>query len=106
MPKYMITGSYTAEGARGLLKEGASGRLAAVRELAKSAGGSVEAAYFAFGKTDIFVVVDVPDAAAAAAISITVGAAGSVKIRTIPLLSVEEVDAAARKSIAYRPPGA
>ena len=106
MPRYLIMASYTAEGARGLLKEGASGRVGAIEQMAKASGGSVEAIYFAFGKTDVFVVVDAPDAATAAAISITVNAGGGATTRTIPLLTVEEVDAATRKAISYRPPGA
>ena len=106
MPKYLIMASYTAEGARGLLREGASGRVGAIEQMTKAAGGSVEAIYFAFGKTDVFVVVDVPDAATAAAVSITVSAGGGATTRTIPLLSVAEVDAATHKAISYRPPGA
>jgi hypothetical protein len=49
MPKYLFTGSYTAEGARGLLKEGGSGRRAATEKMLKSLGGTLEAYYFAFG---------------------------------------------------------
>ena len=40
MPKYLFTGSYTAEGARGVLKEGGSGRREATEKLVASLGGS------------------------------------------------------------------
>ena len=45
--KYLITGSYTAQGAKGVLAEGGSGRVTAVRQLIESAGGRLEAFYFA-----------------------------------------------------------
>ncbi|MEO5964865.1 MAG: GYD domain-containing protein [Candidatus Limnocylindrales bacterium] len=51
MPKYLLTGSYTAEGARGVLKEGGTGRRAATEKLIASLGGTMEAYYFASGTT-------------------------------------------------------
>ena len=39
------------------------------------------------------------------ALSIAVNASGAVNLRTIPLITPEEVDAAAKKQVAYRPPG-
>src|SRR3984893_5609948 len=68
MPKFMVQASYTAEGTRGLLKDGGSGRRNAVEKLIKSAGGKLESVYFAFGEDDVFVVADVPDNTTAAAI--------------------------------------
>jgi hypothetical protein len=38
MPKYLIEGSYTAEGLRGLMKDKASGRKAEVEKLLANAG--------------------------------------------------------------------
>ena len=76
MPKFMINGSYSTEGIKGVLKEGGSGRVAAIEQLASAVGGSVETAYFAFGGSDIYVIVDLPDNASAAAIAATVGAVG------------------------------
>ncbi len=49
MPKYLFQASYTAEGAKGLLKEGGTKRRAAVEQLIKSVGGTLEAFYFALG---------------------------------------------------------
>ena len=106
MPKYLFVASYTSEGARGLLKDGGSGRKSAIEKLARSAGGKLEHIWYAFGEDDVFLVVDVPDNAAAAAVSLTVGASGAARCRTVPLLTVEEIDAAAKKSVDYRKPGA
>jgi uncharacterized protein with GYD domain len=50
-------------------------------------------------------VKDLPDNISAVAISLAVNAAGAVQIKTVPLLSPEEVDEATKKSVDYRPPG-
>ena len=105
MPKYLFTGSYTAEGARGVLKEGGSGRRAATDKLIESLGGTVEAYYFAFGSDDFYLIADLPSNAAAAAGALTAGASGAIGTRTIVLLTPEEVDAATKLSPSYRPPG-
>lgn len=106
MPKYLITGSYTQAGIKGVLGEGGSSRRAAVDKLAASVGGNVESFYFGFGGDDFFVTVDLPGHEAAAAVAMTVAASGAVSPRTIVLLTPEEVDAAAKLSPAYRAPGA
>ncbi len=106
MPKYMIAASYTQEGVKGLLKDGGSGRRAAVEQLVKSVGGSLEGIYFAFGNDDVYVIVDAPDNATAAGVSLTVTASGAVRTRTDVLITPEEMDEAAGKSVDYRPPGA
>jgi uncharacterized protein with GYD domain len=106
MPKMMVKASYTADGARGLMKEGGSGRRAAVKALVEGLGGKMEAFYFAYGEADAIVIVDVPDATAGLALSMAVNASGAVRLTTVPLITPEEMDAACQKSIAYRAPGA
>ena len=106
MSKYLVIGSYTAEGAKGVLKEGGTGRAEAARRVAESVGGKLESIYWGFGTDDYYVIVDVPSNAAAAAISLTVGASGSSRTRTVVLMTPEEVDAATRISPAFRAPGA
>jgi uncharacterized protein with GYD domain len=106
MAKYLIQGSYTAEGARGLLKDGGSKRRTAIHALAESVGGKLESIYFAFGGTDVFAIIDVPDHASAAAASLVVGASGSATTTTTVLLTPEEIDQASRKGVKYVPPGA
>lgn len=105
MPRYLYEASYTTEGTKGLLKDGGSKRRAVAEELAKSLGGKLEAYYYAFGEADLVVILDLPDHVSAAAVSLTVTGAGAVKVKTTVLLTPEEIDAAARKSAAYRPPG-
>jgi uncharacterized protein with GYD domain len=105
MPKYLIEATYTAEGAKGLLDKGGTARRKAVDAAAKSVGGKVEQFYFAFGATDVIVILDLPDHASAAAMALAVGASGGVEATTTVLLTPEELDAASKKSTEYRPPG-
>ena len=105
MPKYLIEASYTAEGARGLAKDGGSRRRTVVDEMVKKLGGKLETFYYAFGDADAILIVDLPDAATAAAVSIAIGASGAVGSKTTVLLTAEEIDQAAKKSVGYRAPG-
>ena len=106
MPKYLFRGSFTPAGAAGVLKEGGSGRAAAVKTLVESVGGTVESHYWAFGEDDFFIVTDMPDAASVVSVSLTVGAAGAVRVTSTQLMSAADVDEAVAKSPQYRPPGA
>ena len=106
MAKYLITASYTTEGARGLLVEGGSGRKAAVEKALQGMGGKLEAMYYAYGDTDVIVIADVPNAVSGLALSLSANASGTVNLRTTPLITVEEVDAACKTSVAYRGAGA
>ena len=106
MPKFMIKASYTAEGARGLLKEGGTGRRATIQKLIEGLGGKVEAFYFAYGEDDAYVICELPDNKAAATLAMTVSSSGRVAITTVPLLTVDEVDAVASGTkLEYSPPG-
>ncbi len=105
MPKYLLQASYTADGTKGLLKEGGSKRKAMVEEMTKAAGGRIEAFYFAFGDSDVYIIVDAPNQATVAAISMAVNASGAVTLKTTVLLTPQEVDQAAKKVVKYRSPG-
>jgi uncharacterized protein with GYD domain len=105
MPKYLIQGSYVGEGLKGLLKEGGSSRRAAVERLLKSLGGSLESFYYAFGEDDVLGIAEFPDNASAAAYALTVNASGTIQVRTTVLMTPEEIDQAAKKSVDFRPPG-
>lgn len=105
MPKYLIQARYTSEGTKGLLKEGGSRRREVVSKGIEAAGGKVEAFYYAFGEHDVYVIVDIPDNATAAAASLSINASGVVSTTTTVLLTPEEVDRAVKKSVPYRGPG-
>ncbi len=105
MPKYLFQASYTVEGVKGLLKDGGSKRRAAIEQTIKGLGGKLEAAYFALGQDDVFVIVDAPDNVSVAAVSLAVTASGAANVRTTALLTPEEMDQATKKTVSYRPPG-
>ena len=106
MPKYLLQASYSAEGSKGLLKDGGTKRVAAARTLVESLGGKLDSLYFAFGDTDVVIIADLPNNTSAAGISIGVGASGAVRLSTTPLLTVEEMDEACKRQVGYTPPGA
>jgi len=105
MPKYLVQASYVGEGVQGLRQEGGSARRDAVEKACASAGGKLEAFYYAFGDTDVVTVIDLPDNATAAGVALLIAASGKVDIKTTVLLSPEEIDASVEVGGDYRPPG-
>lgn len=105
MAKYLFYGSYTQEGFQGLVNEGGSGRVEAARQALGSVGGELEAFYFAFGENDFYITVDLPDHVSTSAISFVGNLSGTFNIKTVVLLTPEEVDEAVKKSVNFRPPG-
>jgi uncharacterized protein with GYD domain len=105
MAKYLVQGSYTVEGIKGVLKEGGSGRREAVSAALKALGGKVESIYYAFGETDVYVIIDAPDNVTVAALTMGIAATGTVGVKTTVLLTVEEIDQATKKTLSYRAAG-
>jgi uncharacterized protein with GYD domain len=105
MAKYLWEANYGGEGLKGLLKEGGSSRRALVEKILNSMGGKLEAFYYAFGETDLYAIVEMPDNVSAAAFALTVGASGAVTLKTTVLMTPEEIDKAVKKTPSYRPPG-
>jgi len=105
MPKFLFEASYTLDGVKGVQSAGGTSRRDAVAQVAESVGGQLESFYFAFGDRDAYVIVDLPDHESAAAVALTVNAAGGATVRTVVLLTPDEVDAAAKRSVNYSPPG-
>jgi uncharacterized protein with GYD domain len=106
MAKFLLHGTYTAEGAKGLIKEGGSARRAAVQKAVDGLGGKLECMYYSFGAADVVLIVEMPDTISGLAVSLAVNASGAVRLSTTPILSVEEVDAACKKTVSYRAAGA
>jgi len=80
MPKYLFYGAYTPEGFKGLLAEGGSKRIEAAKQALKSVGGTLEAFYFAFGSSDFYIIVNLPDNASTTAISLAGNGRGTFRI--------------------------
>ena len=106
MPKYLVSVSYSAEGAKGLRQDGGTKRRQVATNAVESLGGKVDAFYFSFGDHDAIIIADMPDAASAAAVSLAVSSTGAARLTTTPLITAEEMDHAAGKKTAYKAPGA
>src|SRR5208282_3338404 len=106
MPKYLIEASYSTEGVRGVADKGGTARREAVEQLIAASGGKLESFYFAFGDADVYAIVDLPSNEAAAAVALAINQTDKTSIRTVVLLTPEQVDAAAKMSPDYRAPGA
>ena len=105
MAKYLFQASYVGEGVKGLLKEGGSKRQESVAKAIKGLGGSLEAFYYAFGDYDLYGIAEIPDNVSTAAFSLLVNSCGAAKVKTVVLLTPEEMDKASKMNIDYRPPG-
>ncbi len=105
MPTYLLEARYTAEGAKGIEKEGGARRREAVKKHLAQLGGTLEAMYFAFGDVDCYSIVDLPDNVSAATLAFAVNESGAITTKTVVLLTPEEVDKAVKKKVDFRAPG-
>jgi uncharacterized protein with GYD domain len=107
MARYLLELNYSAEGARGLHKDGGTKRFEVASNAAKSLGGSLEVLYFSLGKFDAICIVDVPDTITAAALRLALEESGSFADTVLsPLLTPAEYDHVVSKHSAYKKPGA
>ena len=104
MPKYLVQGSYTDQGLKGLQKEGGSKRRMMVEKLAEAMGGKLEVFYYAFGSDDFVIILDLPGNIEMAATAIVAQASGMVKSRVTVLMAPEDVDQAVQRKVDFRPP--
>ena len=105
MAKYLFEARYTAAGAKGVAQEGGSGRRAAIAKMTESMGGKLESFYYAFGGVDAYVIADLPDNVSAAAVALAVNQGGGATVKTVVLVTPEDMDKAVKKSVDYRAPG-
>jgi uncharacterized protein with GYD domain len=105
MANYLVIASYSPDGVKGLLKNGGTARVDAVNKSIEGLGGKVQSFYFAFGADDAYVIVELPDNIAAAALGLAVSSTGLTSVKTVVLLTPAEIDEAAKRQVAYTPPG-
>lgn len=105
MQKYLFYGSYTPEGYKGLLQEGGSVRIGVAQTALQSVGGSLESFYYSNGEQDFYIIVNLPDNVSSTAITLAGNASGTFKIRAVPLLTPDQMDAAVKMNVDFRPPG-
>ncbi len=105
MPRFLFIAQYAPQGAQAVLAAGGAARRAAIEKMAAGMGGRLETYDFAFGEDDVYAIIELPDARAAAAAALTVNASGTARVRTVVLMTPEDVDATAQVEAVYRPPG-
>ena|ERR1700730_8344086 len=106
MPKYLVQVSMHKEGIQNVLsKAKGTGLRAAVAKFAESAGGRLDAYYFAFGRHDAVAIMDMPDNVTAVALSVAASGTGAVHVEITPLVTPEEMDQAVEKSGTLAVPG-
>jgi uncharacterized protein with GYD domain len=102
MPRFLIEAAYTPEAWAALL-ENPTNRAEALKAVLDTCGARLETAFFAFGEYDIVAIIEAPDNASAAAISLAINSGGAVKAcKTIPLMTMEEGMEAMRKGARAR----
>ncbi|MFO1126069.1 MAG: GYD domain-containing protein [Methylocystis sp.] len=105
MPKYLFQATYSAEGIKGVERDTASGRKAALKKAIEALGGKLEAFYLSFGEHDWVLLADLPDNVSATAFSFAVSGSGLLRVTTMPLVTVEETDLAFKKKAKFEAPG-
>jgi uncharacterized protein with GYD domain len=109
MPRYLSLFKYNAEGRKGLMKEKAAAREAALKLTIESAGGKLELIYWAApgGEYSGINIGEFPGAGSCAAVVGLIEATGMFsEIKVIELLTASEIDRGLGKSVTYRAPGA
>ncbi len=105
MSRYMFIARYDSAGAQGVLAKGGRARATAIEKATAALGGRMETFDFAFGEDDVYTLCELPDNQAAAAVALAVNSTGLVHVRTVVLMTPEDVDAATRQNVSYSAPG-
>jgi uncharacterized protein with GYD domain len=105
MANYLVSASYSPDGVKGVLKTGGTARADAVKKAIQGLGGKMHSFHFAFGSQDAYVLIELPDNVAAAALGLAVSSTGLAAVKTVVLLTPAEIDEAAARQVAYTPPG-
>ncbi len=98
MAKYLFQISYTNLGEDEIIQGGGTGLRDTIEKDVQSLNGWLEAFYFSFGETDIYVIAEMPDNVSAAAFSLLASSGGSARVKTSVLITPTDIDLAARKT--------
>ena len=109
MPRFIVTGNYTASAMKGMIEK-PSDREAAARAVIEAAGGTLETFYLTTGDNDFSIKVTIDDAADLIAGLMATGASGAVSnLRTIRAFTSDEFTAMQKRAgeiaKAYTAPG-
>ena len=88
MPTYIMLSTLTPEGIQTVRNN--PQRIREVNKEVEQLGASVKAQWATLGHFDFVNIVEAPDAATIARVSVSLGARGSTKIRTLTALTIDE----------------
>jgi uncharacterized protein with GYD domain len=91
VPMYVLLSTLTPEGRKTLHER--PGRLDAVNEEIEAIGCRVIIQYAVLGAYDFVTVIEAPDNATAALLSVDLGSRGTVEITTLPAIPVDDLEA-------------
>ena len=98
MPRFVVTGCYTAAAIKGMLAN-PSDREAAARAIVEGAGGTLETFFMTTGPSDFLIVVSIDDVTDLLAGLIAVGGSGAVSgLQTIRAFSASEFTAMQKRA--------
>ena len=105
MSRYLFIARYDSTGAQGVLAKGGRARATAIEKAAAGLGGRIETFDFSFGEDDVYTLCELPDNQSAAAFALAVSSTGLAHVRTVVLMTPQDIDAATRQSVDYAAPG-
>jgi len=88
MPSYIVLGQWTQKGIENIKQS--PDRLTKFRQQVKSLGGDLKGFYLTMGQYDFVIVLEAPDDATAARLTLAVGALGNVRTETLKSFKEEE----------------
>ncbi len=106
MSYYLVQASYTPQAIAAMVKN-PQDRAAAVRPMIEKAGGKLHGLWFTFGDTDIVAIAELPNNVSAAALSMAIGASGTMSsYRSTPMMTSAEAVEAMQKAaaVSYQAP--
>ena len=108
MAQYLYIGSYTADGASGVLAEGGEAREQETRKLFESLGGKVLFYAFAFGDFDFLIIAELEDDNSALVPPMLASTTGTVSVKTTKLVKSQDMSAIAEmaRNAKFRAAGA
>ena len=88
MPTYIMLSTLTPEGVQTVKNN--PQRIREVNKEVEQLGATVTAQWSTLGRFDFVNIVEAPDEATIARVSVALGARGSTKIRTLPALTIDQ----------------
>ncbi len=88
MPAYIMLNRYTSQGSAKVRQS--PGRIDALKQLFKANGAEIKQVFLVMGNYDTVLVVEAPDDETCARLSLTIGAAGNVRVETLRAFTEDE----------------